>query len=129
MDEHHAARNILLYRIYVLFGEPLFWGAVLITSLQQLAHMSLPDIYFMESGVLLICVALNVPAGMLADRIGRKRTVIAGRTLLLASAVCFAFMQSPRDGWQHHLGSRHLPVRRCGYGAFLRLIACSRTRR
>ena len=83
METRNARRNVILYKLFVMFNEPLFWGPILIISLQNLAHMSLPDIYFMESAVMIICVALDIPAGALADVIGRKKTLIIGRIFLL----------------------------------------------
>ncbi|MDO8451574.1 MAG: MFS transporter, partial [bacterium] len=99
MDEHYADRNILMYRLYALFNEPLFWGPILITSLQKLAHMPLSDIYYMESAVLCICVALDIPSGALADIIGRKRSIIIGRVFLIGSAFFFTIMTTPLDAW------------------------------
>ncbi|MDB4991897.1 MAG: hypothetical protein JWL75_142 [Parcubacteria group bacterium] len=94
-----ASRNVQLYRIHAIFNEPLFWGAILITSLQKLAHMSLPSIYFMESAVLCICVLFDMPSGALADVIGRKKAIIIGRVLLFMSTVCFTFMSNPLEAW------------------------------
>lgn len=61
--------------------------------------MPLPDIYYMESAVLCICVALDIPSGALADLIGRKRSIIIGRVFLLGSAVFFTIMRTPIDAW------------------------------
>jgi MFS family permease len=94
-----TSRNIILYRIHALFNEPLFWGPVLILSLQKLAHMSLPNIYFMESAILCVCVLCDIPSGALADLIGRKKTVILGRAFLLGSAVMFTVMTNPLQAW------------------------------
>ncbi len=99
MDEFACRRNILLYRIYALFNEPLFWGPIVIASLQNLAHMSLSDIYYMEAVVLGICVALDIPSGALADVIGRKKTIIIGRTFLFASVCVFTTMRNPAEAW------------------------------
>lgn len=103
MNEVEGNRNILLYRLYVIFNEPLFWGPILITSLQNLAHMSLPDIYYMEAVVLGLCVLLDIPSGALADVIGRKRTIIIGRIFLFGSVVFFTTMQSPAGAWTGNL--------------------------
>lgn len=92
-------RNVLLYWLYVVFNEPLFWGPILITSLQKLAQMQLADIYFMESAVLCICIALDIPSGALADLIGRKKTIIIGRVFLFSSAVLFTIMTTPLHAW------------------------------
>ncbi len=94
-----ARRNIALYKIFVLFNEPLFWGPILITSLQNLGKMHLSDIYFMESAVMVICVLLNIPCGSLADTIGHKKTLIIGRAFLFSSTVMFAIMHSPTTAW------------------------------
>lgn len=92
-------RNVTLYRIHAVFNEPLFWGPILILSLQKLAHMSLPDIYFMESAILCICVLCDIPSGALADVIGRKKAIIVGRGFLFGSAVMFATMSNPLEAW------------------------------
>jgi MFS family permease len=99
MDERAGRLNVLLYRLYVIFNEPLFWGPILIVSLQRLAGMSLPEIYYMEAVVLCICVVLDIPSGALADMIGKKRTIVIGRVFLLGSVTFFATMRSPLDAW------------------------------
>ena len=99
MGTHREERNVLLYWLYVVFNEPLFWGPILITSLQKLAHMRLSEIYFMESAVLCICVALDIPCGTLADLIGRKKCVIIGRVFLFVSAFFFTIMTTPIEAW------------------------------
>lgn len=99
MNEHEGKRNILLYRLHTIFSEPLFWGPILITALQNLAHMPLADIYYMESTALGLCVVLDIPFGALADLIGRKKTICIGRFFLMGSVICFATMQSPLEAW------------------------------
>jgi MFS family permease len=99
MDKHDCRRNVLLYRLYAVFNEPLFWGPIVIFSLQKLAHMPLADIYYMESAVLCICVVLDLPSGALADIIGRKKTLIIGRIFLLLSTIFFSTMSSPAGAW------------------------------
>ena len=99
MNESSAVRNIWLYRIYTIFNEPLFWGPILITSLQNLAGMELSEIYFMESTVLCLCLLLEIPSGALADLIGRKKTVVIGRVFLLANTYFFTVMETPLEAW------------------------------
>lgn len=103
MDHTERSRNVLLYRLYVIFNEPLFWGPILIISLQRLAGMSLSEIYYMEAVVLCVCVLLDIPSGAIADIIGRKRTIIIGRVFLVGSIVCFAFMRNPLEAWTGNL--------------------------
>ena len=99
MTKQDIRRTVVMYKLYVLFNEPLFWGPVLIVSLQKIAHMSLPDIFFMEAVVIMICVVLDIPSGALADVIGKKKLLIMGRILLLASICGFAAMTSPLMAW------------------------------
>lgn len=99
MKEQDEERNIPLYWLYVVFNEPLFWGPILIVSLQELAHMRLSEIYAMESAVVCICVVLDIPFGSLADLIGRKRCIIVGRMFLFVSAAFFALMTAPIHAW------------------------------
>jgi MFS family permease len=99
MKDNECKRNIILYCFYVIFNEPLFWGPVLIISLQKLAFMSLSEIYYMESVVICVCLLFDIPAGALADLIGRKRTMILGRLFLLGSTILFAFMVNPLQAW------------------------------
>ena len=99
MDLKHVRRNIILYKLFVMFSEPLFWGPILIISLQQLAHMTLPSIYFMESAVMVLCVVLNAPAGALADTIGRKKTLIIAMVFHIVSRIFFVTMTSPSGAW------------------------------
>lgn len=99
MDYAERSRNVLLYRLYVIFNEPLFWGPILTVSLQRLAGMSLSEIFYMEAVVLGVCVLLDIPSGAVADIIGRKRTIIIGRVFLAGSIICFAFMRNPLEAW------------------------------
>lgn len=99
MEYRERSRNVFLYRLYVIFNEPLFWGPILTISLQRLAGMSLPEIYYMEAVVLCLCVALDAPSGAIADVIGRRRTIILGRIFLAGSIVCFALMTNALWAW------------------------------
>lgn len=97
MDAKDVSRNVRLYTWYVALAEPLFWGPVLIMSLMHLGNMSLPDIYYLESIVLIGFIFLEVPSGALADLIGRKKTVVVGAGCQVVSRILFAFMTSPID--------------------------------
>ena len=92
-------RNILLYTLYVVFNEPLFWGPILIVALQQLAGMSLSEIFYMEAVVMCIGIAIDIPSGALADVIGRKKTIILGRLFLFLGICFFATMTSATGAW------------------------------
>lgn len=92
-------RTVLVYNLYLIFSEPLFWGPVVILSLQTLAHMPLDRIFMMEAIVMGILVLCNIPAGALADVIGNKRALLIGRVLLLGSSVLFTVMTNELGAW------------------------------
>ena len=63
-------RNVRLYVWYETLRQPLFWGPVLITYLMHVGKMTLVEIYFMESVVLLLGAVIEIPTGALAiDRV------------------------------------------------------------
>ncbi len=99
MNEKDCRRNVVLYYVFALFNEPLFWGPILITSLQKLGGMSLSEIYYLESIALFFCAVLDIPSGALADTIGRKKTIVTGRLFLFGSVCFFATMTSPVGAW------------------------------
>lgn len=99
MNEEDALRNIRLYKWYLAFREPMLWGPIIISCIINLGHMSLPEIYFMESVVLLWSIALQIPFGALADLIGRKKTLMLGSILYLVGVILFSRINSPLDVW------------------------------
>ena len=99
MKKSNSERNVALYKWFVLFAEPLFWGPILTQTMMVLGKMKLPEIFFMEACVVVITVILNIPTGAFADIIGRKKTLIIGQAFLLASFVGFAFMSAPWHVW------------------------------
>ena len=82
-----------------IFGEPLFWGAILITTFQKLAHMSLSDIYTLEAVCIVIGFLVDIPTGALSDIVGRKKMLVAGSVFYLFSFLFFAFMSAPWHAW------------------------------
>jgi len=53
----------------------------------------------MESVVLAIVFLLEIPSGSVADIIGPRKSILAGRVLLIACYFFFAFMQNPLMVW------------------------------
>ncbi len=94
-----ATRNIALYPWYAIFGEPLFWGPILIHYLETTAYMTLSDIYRMESVALIVLFFLDVIFGSLADQIGYRKTILWGRGLLIAQMVGNCFLTAPWMAW------------------------------
>ena len=99
MQKSDAQRNVRLFGWFVILSEPLFWGPILISYIINIGKMSLPEIYFMESIVLLGVVFLEIPSGALADLIGRKKTIILGSILHTISIIVFSISDSPKEIW------------------------------
>lgn len=103
MEKIKAERNIKLYYWFRLLDEPLFWAPILITFIQRVSGMSLPQIYFMESICIILMIVLEIPSGALADIIGRKKTIFLGSLFLLADIACFSLANSPQMIWSANL--------------------------
>jgi MFS family permease len=89
-------KNIMVQNIFL---EPFFWGPILILTLQNLAHMSLQEIYTLEAVAIIVCLIIDIPTGALSDIIGRKKMLIIAQLFLFVSFLFFAFMQNPIHAW------------------------------
>ncbi|MEK7518524.1 MAG: MFS transporter [Patescibacteria group bacterium] len=103
MEQKLILRNLKLYAWFQALREPLFWGPVLITYIQQIGRMSLSQIYVMESIVVVAVMLLQIPGGAIADRIGRKRTMVIGMSILVLDSVLFGIGDSPAWMWAANL--------------------------
>lgn len=92
-------RNLKLMMLQSIFLEPLFWGPILILTLQNLAHMKLEDIYLQESICVIICLIIDIPTGALADIIGRKKMLVIAHIFAFADIIVFASMSQPWHTW------------------------------
>ncbi len=99
MERKRLERNLSLYRVYVATGEPFFWAPILIASIMSLGKMTLGEVFFMEGVVMLAYGFVEVNTGALADRLGRKYTIVLGKILETIGFTWFAFMDSPLDAW------------------------------
>ncbi|MCX6743962.1 MAG: MFS transporter [Candidatus Parcubacteria bacterium] len=99
MNQKQAERNLKLFYVFEAFREPLFWGAILITFIQKVSGMSLADIFFMESVCVFVMIFLEIPAGSLADLLGRKKTIFWGLALELSCLIIFALATNPLHIW------------------------------
>ncbi len=103
MEKKLVDRNLRLYAWFQALREPLFWGPVLITYIQQIGRMSLSQIYVMESIVVVAVMLLQIPGGAIADRLGRKRTMLIGMSILVLDSVLFGIGDSPAWMWAANL--------------------------
>lgn len=96
---HKLESNLKNMKLHTIFCEPFFWGPILIFTLQDLAHMSLQEIYTLEAVCILISFVVDIPTGALSDIIGRKKMLIIAQICLFTSFLFFAFMQNPIHAW------------------------------
>ena len=81
-------RNLpVLYAIALLQG--MVFYAPIASLYRQAAGLSLSQIALIEGASYLFCLAMELPWGMLADRIGYRRTMIACCGLYFLSKVVF----------------------------------------
>ncbi len=99
MTSQQAQRNVWLYFIFQIGIFHLFWGPILILYINQVAGMSLTEIYLMESLCIAGLMILEVPSGALADLIGRRKVIIIGSWLMLVETFFFAFAWCPLMIW------------------------------
>lgn len=103
MEQKVAERNLRLYAWFQMLREPLFWGPILITYIQNIGRMSLPEIYIMESLVVVAVMLLQVPGGAIADRLGRQRTMLIGCAILVFDSVFFGLASGPIWIWSANI--------------------------
>jgi MFS family permease len=99
MSKSKMEKNIMLYKWFIVFIEPLFWGPTIIYYLQNAAKMSINQILTMEAVIMISAGLLEIPSGALADIIGRKKTMFIGSISMLASVTVLAFVNSPFEVW------------------------------
>jgi len=87
------------YLVMNILEEPFFFGPVLLIALAKLAHMTGEQIFLSEAFATGLIIILDAPSGVLADMMGRKRCVILGKIIFLASVCCIALMNSPALGY------------------------------
>ncbi len=92
-------RNLKLMMVQSIFLEPLFWGPILILTLEKLAHMKLSDIYIQEAVCVMLLLVIDIPTGALADIVGRKKMLVIGHVFMFADFIFFAFMSEPWHAW------------------------------
>lgn len=99
MNNATIDRNIRAYRTFSIFRTSPFWGPVLILYIAEIGHMSLSDIYLMESIVLIVTFFVEIPTGAIADMIGRKRMIMFGTVVDFLGMSIFAFGEGPTAMW------------------------------
>lgn len=89
MTRHERVeRNVRLYPLYQAFRNALFWLPVFF--LYFLSVVSLEEALLLEAIYYFAVVVAEVPSGYLADRLGRRPTLVLACAFDVAAAVTFA---------------------------------------
>lgn len=84
-------RNIYLYKYYVVFAEALFIWPIEILFMQE-KGLSYTEIMLIESLVSIMQLILEIPSGIVADKIGCKKTVLLGLICEIIAYVILIFV-------------------------------------
>lgn len=86
--EKKARKNINLYTIYELFGYNLhFYYIIQIFFLTEIKRLSITEFLLLNTVISLSMSIFLIPAGIITDKIGRKRCIVLGNLLLMAFGI------------------------------------------
>lgn len=96
MSETDCTRNLKLLSIYTIFLNSIFLLPIIIPFYRDELGLTFHDFLIGESVFAVVVILWDVPAGYLADRWGRKKTLILGAGLL---AVSYALLALATGFW------------------------------
>ena len=96
-SRHAAERRLVIVVGAVVFVDTMFYAAIapLLPGLAHSLHLSKLSAGVMTAAYPLGTLAGALPGGVLAVRVGPKRTVYAGLALLAGSTLAFGFLDNP----------------------------------
>lgn len=78
MEPAHVEKNIRLFYVFRIFNLPFFWLPILYIYLTQVKGFSVVQTTFLLSLQELLMIFLEIPTGVVADKISRKFSVALG---------------------------------------------------
>lgn len=91
-DEKGKQRNIKLYPIYkALSWDLLFYYAIIFLFFTQVKGISAADVLLAESTYPIFKVILLIPATILIDKIGKRKSLIIGNLFIAISSITYIF--------------------------------------
>jgi len=90
MSETDCSRNLKLLYLYTIFLNSIFLLPIIIPFYRDELGLTFHDFLIGESVFAVVVILCDVPAGYLADRWGRKKTLILGAGLLAVSYTLLA---------------------------------------
>ncbi|MDD5623943.1 MAG: MFS transporter [Candidatus Peribacteraceae bacterium] len=91
MDEYRTALRTNIWKLYVLSAVSTFGFAVpIFIPFQQEYGLSLQQAFLLQAAYALVLVVLEIPSGYLADRWGRRNTILTGSFALFLGMLTYA---------------------------------------
>jgi len=85
------SRNISLIYLAVFLKSLSFFGAITVPYFSQLAKINFTQAFFTQSWFQFWIFFLEIPMGVVADKIGRTKTVALGLLLFTIDMLIWAF--------------------------------------
>jgi len=83
---------IFRYYLATFFSGLMFYISVLVPFYTEWGHLSLTQVQILQSWLMIWMFILNIPTGVLADRIGRKISIALGGLSLAASCILYVLI-------------------------------------
>ncbi|PLX22210.1 hypothetical protein C0584_00460 [Candidatus Parcubacteria bacterium] len=99
MNKLKSMDNLVLFSLFEIFREPLFWGPILIAYIINVGGMSLSEVYFMEAVTLILVLFIEIYSSAWADLLGRKKILTLGTIINLLGVSWLSICNSPIDVW------------------------------
>ncbi len=93
-DHDHNAK---WYMWYAVLSEPLFYGPTLILYLTKFIGVPHAHVFYYEACAVFVLMLWEVITGAFADHVGRKKSIMIGRILLVFYVCLLAAIKAP---WQ-----------------------------
>ncbi len=94
MDDHTFKRNIFLLMIFELLKSTQFFGAIAVAFYLDHAHVDYTRIFLLEGFFVASVFLLEVPTGVIADKFGRKVSLLLGTLFSGAGFVLFGLVNN-----------------------------------
>lgn len=83
---------IFRYYLATFFSGLMFYISVLVPFYTEWGHLNLTQVQILQSWLMIWMFILNIPTGVIADRIGRKISVALGGLSLAASCILYVLI-------------------------------------
>jgi len=91
-NEARKQKNVRLYPIYKMFSwDLLFYYAIIFLFFTQIKGISAADVLLAESAYPIFKVLLLIPATILIDKIGKRKSLIIGNLFIAFSTLSYIF--------------------------------------